>query len=633
MSDTYDRRIHLLQAFFSVLCLSLIPGAWSVVYARRNAWLTADPSPALLALALAGLLFASWVGLRSMERRDSWREAAFQACLVNTFVLAWLLLSGFRVSKSAVIVSYAAAVAMFLAPIAVRGFDKTRLLFLAAMIAVLVGLSSPAALGVLRRTPSAARQSLDTSLYGLELRTYRNQIPLSFAMGGGLAPLPEEQILLVTGDGVFYLLRENAIELSLSTVDLPLRVPINSEAFREFAETVSAFAPHFRVADLLVTLEGDVATVWVSHHYFREEDGCVTLRVSQLKVTLPQLQSTTGSDGWTTVYETSPCLKMKSPNPFGGHQSGGRLVMLDEKTLLFSVGDHEFDSVNAETDLPQDMTADYGKILSIDLPTGAASIWSSGHRNPQGLFVTPEGEIWSTEHGPQGGDELNFIEKGANYGWPLVIYGTNYSTRSWPRNPTQGRHDEFHEPTYVWTPSIGVSNLTQLAHDNFRLWRGDLIVSSLTARSLFRMRLVEGKPLLVEPISLPLGVRDLVETRSGEIALWSKDGSAIAFISRRTADADGAELFSACTGCHPVDAGQEHGIGPRLNGVFGRRIGDVEGFSYSRALANAERTWTEEALDAYLAEPSTFLPGTSMQYVGIADEHLRRQLVSYLKTL
>ena len=633
MSNTHDRRIHLLQAFLSVLSLSLIPGAWSVLYSRQNAWLAADPSPALVAVALAGLLLASWVGLRSMERRDSWREAVFTACFVNTCVLAWLLLSEVRVSRSATIVSYAAAVAIFVAPIVARGFEKTRLLLLAAMVAMLIGMNSPAALGVLPTKPSAKRQSLDTSLYGLELRAYRKHIPLSFAMGGGLAPLPDEQILLVTGDGVFYLLRENALELSLTTTELPLRVPINSEAFREFAETVSAFAPHFRVADLLVTLEGNVATIWVSHHYFREEDSCVTVRVSQLKVILPELRNTTGSDSWTTVYETSPCLKMKSPNPFGGHQVGGRLVMIDERTLLFSVGDHEFDSVNAEIDMPQDMTADYGKILSIDLASGAASIWSSGHRNPQGLLVTPEGQIWSTEHGPRGGDELNFIEKGANYGWPLVIYGTNYGARSWPRNPAQGRHDGFHQPTYVWTPSIGISNLIQPTHENFRLWRDDLVVSSMTGQTLFRIRLVDGKPVLVEPIGLPFGVRDLVETPSGQIALWSKNGSTVAFISRRTADADGAELFSACTACHPAEAGQEHGIGPRLNGVFGRSMGAAEGFSYSQALADTDGTWTEEALDAFLADPSTFLPGTSMQYVGIADENLRRQLIDYLRTL
>jgi len=88
----------------------------------------------------------------------------------------------------------------------------------------------------------------------------------------------------------------------------------------------------------------------------------------------------------------------------------------------------------------------YGKTILIHLDDGTSEIYSLGHRNPQGLYVTPEGAIWSTEHGPQGGDELNLIVRGANYGWPLVTYGTDYGSAAWPLSHVQGRHDGYQQP-------------------------------------------------------------------------------------------------------------------------------------------------------------------------------------------
>ena len=94
------------------------------------------------------------------------------------------------------------------------------------------------------------------------------------------------------------------------------------------------------------------------------------------------------------------------------------MVLLDNRNLLLAVGDHMYDGVESDEILPQEKTAAYGKTVLINLESRAASIYSLGHRNPQGLDLDVHGNIWETEHGPRGGDELNLIRKGKNYGWP-----------------------------------------------------------------------------------------------------------------------------------------------------------------------------------------------------------------------
>ena len=100
------------------------------------------------------------------------------------------------------------------------------------------------------------------------------------------------------------------------------------------------------------------------------------------------------------------------------------MVFMDEGKILLTVGDHEYDGIKRKPILAQDRSTPYGKTMTIDLHSGASELYSMGHRNPQGLYIDPQGVIWSTEHGPQGGDELNILLQDANYGWPLVTHGT-----------------------------------------------------------------------------------------------------------------------------------------------------------------------------------------------------------------
>lgn len=164
---------------------------------------------------------------------------------------------------------------------------------------------------------------------------------------------------------------------------------------------------------------------------------------------------------------------------------GGRIAFAPDGTLFFSVGER------LENDRAQKPGDHGGKILRLrddgtvppDNPfAGRAgfdpAIYSLGHRNPLGLAIQPStGELWATEHGPLGGDELNRIRPGRNYGWPLVTYGINYDGT--PISDKTSRPD-LESPVAYWVPSIGPSGLIFYSGDKFPEWRGNAFVGGMT---------------------------------------------------------------------------------------------------------------------------------------------------------
>jgi glucose/arabinose dehydrogenase len=185
---------------------------------------------------------------------------------------------------------------------------------------------------------------------------------------------------------------------------------------------------------------------------------------------------------------------------------GGRMALDDRGHLYFSVGDRGAQELAREPGRPT------GKIHRI-MANGAipqdnplrgqqgalGSIYSHGHRNPQGLTIEPStGRIWSTEHGPRGGDELNIIARGADYGWPVVSYGINYDgTVLTPHSRAEG----VQQPIYYWRPSIGVAGLAFYEADEFPLWKGRLLVGSLNRREL-RLLNIEDNRVMHEEVIL-----------------------------------------------------------------------------------------------------------------------------------
>ncbi|MCC6280690.1 MAG: PQQ-dependent sugar dehydrogenase [Saprospiraceae bacterium] len=190
---------------------------------------------------------------------------------------------------------------------------------------------------------------------------------------------------------------------------------------------------------------------------------------------------------------------------------GSRLEFDKKGFLYISVGDRGDQDAN-----PQRLGSDCGKIHRIhadghipeDNPFVTqkgvrATLFSYGHRNPQGIALNPlTGELWETEHGPQGGDELNVIRAGKNYGWPVVSYGTHYDGRPF----TQLTEKEgIENPKTYWIPSIAPCGLLFVNSDRYPAWKGDLLAGSLRFKYIERIRLDGEKVALREPLLKNLG--------------------------------------------------------------------------------------------------------------------------------
>lgn len=212
---------------------------------------------------------------------------------------------------------------------------------------------------------------------------------------------------------------------------------------------------------------------------------------------------------------------------------GSRLAFDRQGYLFVRVGDRMVPPAgNLEAHPAQDLANHHGKTLRLhddgrvpsDNPfvgrEGALpEIWSYGHRNMQGLVVHPEtGDVWETEHGPQGGDELNLIRKGANYGWPVIGFGVNYRTGAAIHAGTA--REGMEQPVQVWVPSIGVSGLMYYTGDKFPGWKGNLFAGGLSGERVTRFTLDGQKAEMAEQLVRGIGrVRDVRKGPDGYIYL------------------------------------------------------------------------------------------------------------------
>jgi glucose/arabinose dehydrogenase len=153
-------------------------------------------------------------------------------------------------------------------------------------------------------------------------------------------------------------------------------------------------------------------------------------------------------------------------------------------------------------------------------PDALAEIWSYGHRNSQGAALGPGDELWMTEHGPQGGDELNRIEPGKNYGWPVITYGENYGGGKIGAGITEKTGME--QPRHYWVPSIATSGLAYLSSERYGVaWKGSFITGALKAMQLQRLQIADGKVTATEVLLPRLGqrVRDVRQGPDGLLYL------------------------------------------------------------------------------------------------------------------
>ncbi len=215
-----------------------------------------------------------------------------------------------------------------------------------------------------------------------------------------------------------------------------------------------------------------------------------------------------------------------------GHH-GSRLAFDGDGYLFVTIGDRQ---ARPEGDLAshpaQDLTNHYGTTLRLhddgsvpaDNPfvgrdDALPEIWSYGHRNAQGMAIHPEtGHVWQNEHGPQGGDELNLIRPGVNYGWPVIGHGVQYRSGATIHEAT--RREGMEEPVHFWTPSIATSGLLVYTGEAFPRWQGNLFVGGLAGEQLARLEMDEDQVVHEETLVRRMGrIRDVRQGPDGLIYL------------------------------------------------------------------------------------------------------------------
>jgi glucose/arabinose dehydrogenase len=286
--------------------------------------------------------------------------------------------------------------------------------------------------------------------------------------------------------------------------------------------------------------------------YARRQGGMLDVAVhpefSENRLVYLSYSSGTGKDNATAIaraklgdhaLEDLEVIFTVTPGKSNGFHYGSRLVFLPDGSLTFSVGD------GGMRDFAQEVGSYYGKVLRI-LPDGEHAtdnpfqarvdaqqeVYSYGHRNIQGMALHPEtGELWATEHGPKGGDELNLIRPGANYGWPRFTYGEEY--RGGPIGAGMEHVDGTTAPVAVWTPSIATSGLAWYTGDAMPQWTGSLFAGGLVLRQIRRLTIEDGAVTHQETLHFDERVRDVRNGPDGHlyVATDSRSGRILRIVA------------------------------------------------------------------------------------------------------
>jgi glucose/arabinose dehydrogenase len=230
-------------------------------------------------------------------------------------------------------------------------------------------------------------------------------------------------------------------------------------------------------------------------------------------------------EGAAGLTDLAVIFRQEGPLSSGNH-FGCRIAQTRDDNLFLTLGEHF-----TTRDQAQNLGNHLGKIVRIR-PDGAVppdnpfvgrsgakpEIWSFGHRNPQGLAIHPvTGRLWEHEHGPRGGDEINIIEKGKNYGWPVIGYGIDYSGA---RIHASTHKEGMEQPIWYWVPSIAPSGMAFYTGDLFPSWQGNLFVGALAGEGLVRLDLDGEKVRKEERLLEPLRERIRDARQGPDGALW-----------------------------------------------------------------------------------------------------------------
>jgi glucose/arabinose dehydrogenase len=439
-------------------------------------------------------------------------------------------------------------------------------------------------------------------------------------MGGAIAVIGTTVVILDRLGGLY---RYDLATGSFGLLPGIPRLPNNLEAYlvqRPGPPVNLADAPNdeFRARDIIFL--PDLKQLAVAYDKFDEMLGEIKTVVSVIPFDVATL---TAAGAWQQIFASDAFAAG------AGISSGaGRLAYSGDGKLYLTVGGHDI----VDPKVSEDTNTTFGKIIEITLSTNRWRQFTKGHRNPEGLTFLKSGQLFSTEHGPRGGDELNDITDGSDYGWPNVTLGSEYNTYAWDAGASPvGSHAGYKAPLFAWLPSIAPTQLIEVTNFNFR-WDGDLLVGSLKASSLYRLRLEAGRVLYSERIWIGQRIRDLAQTNDGTIVLWTDDTQLLSVTvdkdqlaaKRRTPNVIGSGIVNDdCLGCHHFGPTNPTDFAPSLSNLLNRPIAS-DAFSYSPALRAKQRlgTWTPALLSEFLSDTFKFASGTNMPALKIEPADL-----------
>lgn len=347
------------------------------------------------------------------------------------------------------------------------------------------------------------------SVYGTQtLKEYKLPFEDQYP-SGSFEILGKDRFLFISKCGEVYFTRlEGVLKLIKPGKSLTKYIPGNEESTDESSAKQVVYCKDLSgVKDSLLVRNA----LFVSYTVWDEQKNGARLAVSEFELDQANAEVMFKRE----IYLSRPAIK----EPFLGHQVGGKLVLgADDNTLFLSVGDF------SKPERVQDKTTSLGKVIRIDLQRLSADVYATGFRSPSGglYFDRQANELWLSEHGPRGGDEINLVKRGRNYGWPIVSYGTIYERdgMSGYYGNTFNNHEGYEKPLMSFVPSVGIGAIAQYPRTGKNdYWDDDLFVAAMASTSLLRIK-KEGQTLAyAEPVLTGYRIRAIKIDQAGNFYL------------------------------------------------------------------------------------------------------------------
>ena len=267
----------------------------------------------------------------------------------------------------------------------------------------------------------------------------------------------------------------------------------------------------FSIIDIAVLSEvKSKATLLISYPIYRKSSKCVVVNLAAYELTLSDKPTLSKIKNWFT---SKPCVPISAV-----HHAAGRLEVIDKQSAYLTIGDLGYSKIGNRS-----VRGDLGSVFKVS-GSGVEKI-SSGHRNQQGIVLIGS-DLYTAEHGPRGGDELNLIKKGVDYGWPFVTFGQAYSNGDYVKPTKPGTHDGYQPPLHYWVPSVAPTELVQLPENSsWAEWSSQLVMATLKEEALIFIQLTS-KSTVGEVVKVDVSerVRDLEVLSDGRLVATTDSG-------------------------------------------------------------------------------------------------------------